>query len=610
MDVKYITVPFWRRYLPYDIYHTLSLLNLNHQDFDVIIEHPDPNYWVKWQISNLVPKLKWKNELDDLWKKFNLPDNKVLIGVQAGIETKHSSWRNWPSDSFKDLFERSHPDVRFVLLGVDNNIKYENENIIDLREKTSILEALSILKNKCLYFVALDSGLLSLFYYIDADFPIKLLALWGSRNVGVIKQNVSSPNKKMRYIPFVYKKGLQNLHPDTIKKHIYPNDIKDVLRKNNQKKLADELEKLSFNQKRELIKDIFCLDQIVLKKQKIFFSKKGEAGLNKTSFEKDSIPYEKENRADIKDLKNGKKVLASSEAACIIMAAGQGSRLGFLGPKGLFEINKKSLFEHHFEKIIKKQNELNTKLYVSIMTSHLNHDLIYSFLDEKKYFGLEKDQIDFFIQKKAPFLDEKGNWIIDESGSLLQAPDGNGSIFKSFSEADILKKYLNKKIKYISIIPIDNPLCDPFDEKLIGFHKKTKSDVTIKCIERKDQNEKKGAIVSRSGKIKIIEYIYLDPNLKYKFSNTGIYLLNLSFIDKIKNNNLNYQFVLKRIENDKDIFAYKSESFIFDSFEFSDKINILVDEKQKFYAPLKEKSDISYIENLLNLEKTSVDVIK
>lgn len=599
-DTDFILVPFWRRYMPFDIYQALDLLDIDYKNYDVIIDKVDPSYWVKWQRSTLMPKLKWQKKFDDLHEKFDLP-NKILIGVQPTIETKHSPWRSWPIKYFEKLFSKASKDIVFVLFGTSKDVKFEYENVIDLRGQTKILEALSILKNRCSYFVSLDSGLLSLFYYLNVDFPIKLISLWGSKDVGVIKQNVGSPNKKLVYKPLLYEKNLAGLTPENLLENIYPNDIEKILLQHGQKILLERLRSFSIEKKKRLINEIFMLDLKVLDRQKAFFSKK--------VIDSDLKPLDKSNNASNKDWRIGKKIVSSKKAATIIMAAGQGSRLDFAKPKGLFKINNKTLFEHIICKIVEKQKVYKTKLYVSIMTSHLNHDEIFRYFKENAFFGLDKDQIDFFIQKKAPFLDEKGNWLIKDD-KILQSPDGNGSIFRSFYESGILSKYEKRKIKYVSIIPIDNPLCDPFDGALFGFHKNNDSEVTIKCIKREKKDEKRGSIALKNGKIKIIEYIGLDTEKKYKFSNSGIYLMNLDFIHKMKDIDLGYFFVLKKISSESKIFAYKSESFIFDSFDYADKVKTLVDKKENFYAPIKNKSNLKDIEKRLILEKSSLNVIK
>ena len=612
--VDFIRVPFWRRYMPFDIYHSLKLLNQDYKKYDVIIDKVDPNYWVKWQIGTLQPKLKWDKSFDSLASNFNVPKNKIVVALQPTIETKHSPWRSYPKKSFEKLFSKASKDIVFVLLGVDKKNKFDSKNIIDLRGKTSLIEALSIIKNCAQYFISLDSGLLSLFYYLDVDFPIKLISLWGSKDVGIIKQKVASPNKKMIYTPLIFENGLENLKPNILEKHIYPKDIEKILLENGQKKLFNDFEKFSIEKKRKFIKEIFSLNPKALIRQKAFYQSQKKIILKNTNENKSKnlSPLKKSKRAAKKDFVTGKKILESTNVGCIILAGGQGSRLGFDGPKALYKINKKTLIEHIIEKVCQKQNILKkTTLYISIMTSDQNHSDLISFFEKNSFFGLKKDQIDFFKQTSAPFLDEKGSWIVSD-GKIKTCPDGNGAIFKSFFEANLFHKYKDKNIKYISVISVDNPIADPFDEKLFGFHKNSKNEITIKCITREKKDEKKGAIATFNNKIKIIEYIDLDEdqNKKYLFSNSGIYLIDLDFFKKIQNIDLKYQFVKKKIYNDKDIYGIKSESFIFDSFYLASKVKTLLDDKNNFYFPIKDKTNLQDIEKLLLLEKTSLNMVK
>ncbi len=606
--IDFIKVSFWRRYLPFDIYHTLKLLKIDHKKYDVILDRVDPNYWVKWQISTLTPKLVWKSKFDRLADKFDIAKDKIVIAVQPCIETKHSFWRAYPIKYFKELFLKANKDIVFVLLGTEKKEIFDFKNILDLRGKTTLLEVLCILKNKCDYFISLDSGILSLFYFLDIDFPIKLIALWGSMDVGVIKQKVKSPNKHLMYLPLIFENGLKHLKPDFLIKNIYPMDIENFLKENEQMQLLEQFKKFSIQKKKKFLKEIFSLDLNLLKRQKIAFFDKKDLKID------DIKPLEFSKKANEKDRKKGQKILKKNQVALIILAAGAGSRLGFNKAKGLFKINNISLFEHLLNKVKDKQKKLNIKLYISIMTSETNHAEIIDFFEINKNFGFEKDQIDFFKQPSLPFLDEKGSWIFKED-KILKAPDGNGSIFKSFCESNIYFKYKIKKIKYISVVPIDNPILDPFDEAFIGFHVKNKNFVTIKCMKREVFSEKKGAIGQLDGKIKIVEYIHLEKNknfkrMNFKFSNSGIYLINLNIFQKLKDVDLKYHFVKKRVKNDSNVFAFKTESFIFEAFSYVSKVSTMLANIADFYAPLKDKTSLATIEKLLLLEKAKSNVLR
>lgn len=172
--------------------------------FDEIIKYPDPNYWVKWQIGKLTPKLYWENDLDNLHKKFNL-DERDYIGVQVSSDTTHSPWRDWPRDKWELLFNELK-NKKILIFGKKIDKNFNLPNILDLRGKTSFLDVLSIIKNRCSQVILPDGGILSILYYLNVDFPIKVISLWCDVQ-GVLKQNVSSPNKGLIHLP-IYEKNM------------------------------------------------------------------------------------------------------------------------------------------------------------------------------------------------------------------------------------------------------------------------------------------------------------------------------------------------------------------------------------------------------------------
>ncbi len=595
-DIEVIPVSFWRRKVPFDVQHTLELLKINPQKYDLIIDNLDPTNWVTWQRSTLIPKLKYKNEIDLLYKKFNLPSDKILIGAQPSAETKYGYWRNWPQEKWQQLFDELDENVQVVLFGKENNPNFLSEKIIDLRGKTNLFEMLSIIKNKILYLIAPDSGILTFTYYLDMDFPIKVISLWGDSKHGILKQNVESPNMYLKHDPLIYEnKGLGKLSVKELLKHIYPKDIEKYLKKEKQAHILDVFDKYSLNDKVLFLKDLISIsDQTVINQKKAILSK------GKTY--KNAKPLKKSDDVSEKDFLLGQEVIKNKEAACIILAGGQGTRLGFDKPKGLFEIQRKTLFEIFFDKIKKTQTQYGVELNISIMTSHLNHNEIVVFFEENNYFGFKKKKIDFFEQTRAPFITKDEKWIIHDN-KILQGPDGNGSIFHNFFRSGIFEKYKNLNVKYINVFPIDNPIFNPFDEYILGYHKKKKNDVTLRCTIRKKQDEKKGVIVKIDDQIRVIEYLYLDHKIQYQYSNSGIYCYDLNFMYNVKDVDLEYHLAYKKVKDN--LKAYKCEKFIFDIFEYSDKVKTLCDIEENFYSPLKEISDVKNIEKLLNLENGS-----
>ena len=203
--VQTISAPSWVRGEPYDVKQTLISLGLSAQEFDLIIPWPSPTEWVSWQHGQIVPRLVWKADHDDLYKKFNLPAHFTYIGVQPVAETHYGLWRNWPQNRWSELFEklRSDDQKRVILFGVGSEPPFSCDRIIDLRGKTSLFELLSIIKNRCRYLIAPDSGVLSMAYYLDAAFPLQIISLWADPKHGILKQNVASPNPMLIHRPLI-----------------------------------------------------------------------------------------------------------------------------------------------------------------------------------------------------------------------------------------------------------------------------------------------------------------------------------------------------------------------------------------------------------------------
>jgi len=221
-DVDVIGIPWWQRGIPIDMEDTLNKLNIKKNDYDVFLEKVNPTRWLSWQIGRLTPRLKWENEYDNLWKRFNLYDPAhFYIGAHVNTETQqfYGYKKDWPGDNWKMLFKKlsEKPDTKIILFGVAKTDTFDLPSIIDLRGETTLPEMLSIIKNCCNILIAPDGGILSIVYYLDVFFPITVISLWGDANQGIMKQAVSSPNKGLTHIPLIGKeKDIYNISVDEV----------------------------------------------------------------------------------------------------------------------------------------------------------------------------------------------------------------------------------------------------------------------------------------------------------------------------------------------------------------------------------------------------------
>ncbi len=174
------------------------------EGYDLVIERPDPTYWVKWQLGKLTPKLHWQSQWDALCERYPLKKEGRYIGAHVQTETAYATWRNWPDAHWRELFERVHRrGVEVLLFGYGNEPVFKQEGVIDLRGQTPLFELLSIIKNRCEALVVPDSGVSSMTYFLDMPFPLKIVSLWADPYMGILKQNVASPNPLLVHKPLI-----------------------------------------------------------------------------------------------------------------------------------------------------------------------------------------------------------------------------------------------------------------------------------------------------------------------------------------------------------------------------------------------------------------------
>ncbi len=277
------------------------------------------------------------------------------------------------------------------------------------------------------------------------------------------------------------------------------------------------------------------------------------------------------------------------KTAALILAGGQGSRLGINGPKGCFPILGKSLFERLCEKIADGP--------AAIMTSRLNHNDTLVFFREHRSFGLPK--IMFFSQDALPLLDETGRWFWEAPGRLAEGADGNGSVFKAFEQSGLLQKFIDQGIELVHIVPVDNPLADPFDPVFSSFHADAKADLSIKCIRLKDPNEPTGRLVNLKNRLAIAEFAELsglqrEQNL---FANTGLLAIDVSLMSLLAKQTFPLHWARRKTPSGK--WAWKGERFIVDALLYAQNAQAICYPREACFAPLKEKNSLDEIERLL-----------
>ena len=274
----------------------------------------------------------------------------------------------------------------------------------------------------------------------------------------------------------------------------------------------------------------------------------------------------------------GLELIKQGKVCAIALAGGHGSRLGYDAPKGCFPITKdgKSLYQLLAEKV-------PPECFLGIMTSDATHEKTVEHFEKANFFGLDK--VFFFKQGNLPLQDEEGNVLSAE------APNGNGAIFWHLQASGYLE--LLQDVEQITLFPIDNALADPFQPNLVGVTSLHNNDVTVVAVARENQEEQVGVLVQRDKKLKVIEYSEgsLDYE-KYPLANISYFSFSLPFINQILKHpltDLPLHKAKKKIPPN-DAFFYKSEYFIFDLLDYAEKAEVLLLERNKYFAPLKNKT--------------------
>ena len=310
-------------------------------------------------------------------------------------------------------------------------------------------------------------------------------------------------------------------------------------------------------------------------------------------------------------LEQGEQLIKKGKVGCLLIAGGQGTRLGFEGPKGCYPISffhHKTLFQIFVEKLKAASHQAGVPLKMAIMTSPLNHHQTVSYFEENQYFGCQK-QISFFSQSMLPFLTPQGNLFLESEDTLAQGPDGNGSALTAFWKSNLGPQWLKDGIEILNFILIDNPLGDPFDKELIGFHEFHQNEISIKSIEKDDPTEKVGVLVKKDKQIEVIEYSELplslakardsDQKLTYRCANISNFCWNMQFIEKKHLSELPLHKCLKPAKYwppaAEQSEAWKFEYFIFDWLKFSNKVKALIYPRFGTFSPLKNSQGLNSV---------------
>lgn len=311
----------------------------------------------------------------------------------------------------------------------------------------------------------------------------------------------------------------------------------------------------------------------------------------------------------------GRQLLEWGEVGALLVAGGQGTRLGFEHPKGLFPVGPvsgASLFQIHLEKLQAIARRYGKPVPLYLMTSPATHDETVAFLEEHDRFGFPKEDLIIFCQGTMPAVDaETGKLLLDQRGTLFEGPDGHGGSVAALAKSGALDDIQRRGLKRLFYFQVDNaatPICDP---EFLGYHDLSKSEVSTLVVAKKEPEERVGNVVSVDGKVQIIEYSDLPKeaaerrtasgDLELWAGNTAVHVFDVAFLARMTKDKASLPFHIakkvvphidpqgQRVEP-REPNALKFERFIFDLLPSAERAIVVEADPLLAFAPLKNAS--------------------
>ena len=394
------------------------------------------------------------------------------------------------------------------------------------------------------------------------------------------------------------------------------NKTSEILIMLHQEHIAAHMKKLSAAEQLNMVAQIENLDLSVLSA--------GEINEERGKFEPlfamtlDEINKEQSNYSSV-----GMKAIREGKVGAVLLAGGQGSRLGFEHPKGMFNIGVERelyIFECLINNLLEVTRAAGAYIPLFIMTSADNNKETREFFEAHKYFGYSPENVWFFVQEQLPVVDTEGKLMLADQGKILTAPNGNGGWYASMAKTGMLKVVQEAKIEWLNVFAVDNVLQRIADPCFIGAVIESGKASGAKVVAKAAPEEKVGVLCLEDGKPSIVEYYEMtdemvnrreeNGELSYNYGVILNYLFRVDKLNKTLSVKLPLHRAFKKIRfmDDRGEFinpespnAYKFETLVLDMVKLQDDCLAYEVDRQKEFAPVKNKEGVDSVDTAREL---------
>jgi len=322
-------------------------------------------------------------------------------------------------------------------------------------------------------------------------------------------------------------------------------------------------------------------------------------------------------RKYVEAVKLGKELISAGKVAAFVVAGGQGTRLGFDGPKGNFPISpikKKTLFQIFADSIAAASHKYQADCPWYVMTSPLNYVRTKEIFRSNNYYGLGEKNVFIFQQGTLPNFSPDGKILLADQANLACSPDGHGGSLRALYQSGALDDMKRRGVEFLSYWQVDNPLINIFDPLFIGLHALDQAEMSSKALIKAGPKEKVGNFCLVDGRVTVIEYSDLpdelaekrnpDGSLVFELGSIAIHIINRAFVEKLNGDDFSLPLhkAVKKIPhideqgNAVESDGIKLETFVFDALPLASKSVILQTIRSEEFAPAKNATGLDSAE--------------